>query len=121
MFVQSGAIIYVSSSLRRFFICFLTTFKANIYRADDKPLYKRGNRTLIAICSMNIVLYALVWLFYRTLNKKRAAKWNAMTKEVFSVLLFKCTGVYYFSQDQDEYFKTTKDEGNARLDFRFAY
>ncbi|KAF9024088.1 hypothetical protein BDZ89DRAFT_1136242 [Hymenopellis radicata] len=87
MFVQAGAIVY-----------------ANIYRADDKPLYKRGNRTLIGICSMNIVLYGLAFLFYRYLNQRRDKKWNSWTKK-----------------EQDEYIETTKDEGNTRLDFRFVY
>ncbi|KAF8685472.1 NADPH--cytochrome P450 reductase [Rhizoctonia solani] len=64
MFVQAGAVVY-----------------ANIYRADDQPLYKRGNRVLIGICSMNIVLYGLVWLFYRTVNKKRDKIWNSWSKE----------------------------------------
>ncbi|QRV92579.1 major facilitator superfamily transporter [Ceratobasidium sp. AG-Ba] len=87
MFVQAGAVVY-----------------ANIYRADDKPLYKRGNRTLIAICSMNIVLYGLTWVFYRTINKRRDKVWNAWTKE-----------------EQTQYLETTSDKGNKRLDFRFAY
>ncbi|KAJ7665199.1 major facilitator superfamily domain-containing protein [Mycena polygramma] len=87
MFVQAGAIIY-----------------ANIYRTDDKPLYKRGNRVLIGICCMNIVLYILTFFFYRALNKARDKKWNAWSKK-----------------EQQEYIETTKDAGNQRLDFRFAY
>ncbi|KAG9095007.1 hypothetical protein FRC07_011165, partial [Ceratobasidium sp. 392] len=78
--------------------------KANIYRADDKPLYKRGNRVLIGICSMNIVLYGLIFLFYRAINKRRDKIWNAWTKE-----------------EQARYLETTTDKGNKRLDFRFAY
>jgi len=87
MFAQAGAVVY-----------------ANIYRADDKPLYKRGNRVLIAICSMNIVLYGLAFLFYRTINKRRDKIWNAWSKE-----------------EQAKYLETTSDKGNKRLDFRFAY
>ncbi|CAE6508875.1 unnamed protein product [Rhizoctonia solani] len=87
MFVQAGAVVY-----------------ANIYRADDSPLYKRGNRVLIGICSMNIALYGLVWLFYRTINKRRDKIWNSWTKE-----------------EQAKYLETTNDKGNKRLDFRFAY
>ncbi|CAE6473492.1 unnamed protein product [Rhizoctonia solani] len=87
MFVQAGAVVY-----------------ANIYRADDSPLYKRGNRILIGICSMNITLYGLVWLFYRTMNKRRDKVWNSWTKE-----------------EQTKYLETTNDKGNKRLDFRFAY
>ncbi|KAH7336835.1 major facilitator superfamily domain-containing protein [Rhizoctonia solani] len=87
MFVQAGAVVY-----------------ANIYRADDAPLYKRGNRVLIGICSMNITLYGLVWLFYRTVNKRRDRIWNSWTKE-----------------EQTKYLETTNDKGNKRLDFRFAY
>ncbi|KAJ6541851.1 major facilitator superfamily domain-containing protein [Mycena capillaripes] len=87
MFVQAGAIIY-----------------ANIYRTDDKPLYKRGNRVLIGICCMNIVLYISTFFFYRALNKSRDKKWNAWSKK-----------------EQQDYVETTKDVGNQRLDFRFAY
>ncbi|KAJ7157110.1 major facilitator superfamily domain-containing protein [Mycena filopes] len=87
MFVQAGAIIY-----------------ANIYRTDDKPLYKRGNRVLIGICCMNIVLYISTFFFYRTLNRSRDKKWTAWSKK-----------------EQQKYVETTTDVGNERLDFRFAY
>ncbi|KAF7302502.1 T-complex protein eta subunit [Mycena chlorophos] len=87
MFVQAGAIVY-----------------ANIYRTDDKPLYKRGNRDLIGICSMNICLYILTWFFYRSLNRWRDRKWNSWSKK-----------------EQEDYVENTKDVGNERLDFRFVY
>ncbi|KAJ3778322.1 major facilitator superfamily domain-containing protein [Lentinula raphanica] len=87
MFVQAGAVVY-----------------ANIYRTKDAPLYKHGNRALIAICSMNIVLYILTYFFYKHLNKRRDRIWISWSKE-----------------RQQEYLETTKDEGNQRLDFRFAY
>ncbi|KXN90092.1 putative T-complex protein 1 subunit eta [Leucoagaricus sp. SymC.cos] len=87
MFVQTGAIVY-----------------ANIYRKDDKPLYKRGNRVLIAIASMNIVLYIFTHFFYKTLNARREKIWSSMTV-----------------QEQKDYINDTKDIGNQRLDFRFVY
>ncbi|TFK56770.1 MFS general substrate transporter [Heliocybe sulcata] len=87
MFVQAGAIIY-----------------ANIYRADDKPLYKRGNRDLIGICCMNITLYIGTFFFYRYLNKRRDRIWNSWSEK-----------------ERTTYLETTKDEGNKRMDFRFAY
>ncbi|KAI0274961.1 major facilitator superfamily domain-containing protein [Gloeopeniophorella convolvens] len=87
IFVQAGAIIY-----------------ANIYQASDAPLYKKGNRALIGICVMNIVLYILTFFFYRALNRRREKIWATMT--------FK---------ERAEYLETTKDVGNQRLDFRFAY
>lgn len=76
----------------------------NIYRQDDKPLYKRGNRDLICITSMNIVLYIGTYFFYRYLNARRDRVWKTWT-----------------NKEQREYMKTTKDEGNKRMDFRFAY
>jgi predicted MFS family arabinose efflux permease len=87
MFVQAGAII-----------------SANMYRADDKPLYKRGNRDLIAICSMNICLYIGNYFFYRTLNARRERIWNSWT-----------------AKERQEYLETTTDDGNKRMDFKFAY
>ncbi|KAI0377179.1 MFS general substrate transporter [Hypomontagnella monticulosa] len=85
MFVQTGGII-----------------ASNIYRADDAPLYRRGNKQLIAILAMNIVLYCLTKLYYVLRNRSRDRKWNAMTAE-----------------EKLTYLSTTKDEGNKRLDFRF--
>lgn len=77
---------------------------ANIYRKDDAPLYKRGNKQLIAIAAASIVvtLGARYWFKWR--NKVRDEKWAAMTKE-----------------EQDDYIHNTTDEGNNRSDFRFVY
>ncbi|KAF8506810.1 major facilitator superfamily domain-containing protein [Russula emetica] len=65
---------------------------------------KEGNRVLIGICVANIVLYLLTFLFYRCLNQRREKIWASMTPKV-----------------RVEYLETTKDVGNQRLDFRFAY
>ena len=42
--------------------------------------------------------------FYVHVNKKRAAKWDVMSKE-----------------ERERYLATTTDKGNKRLDFRFAH
>ncbi|KAG1757054.1 major facilitator superfamily domain-containing protein [Suillus lakei] len=87
MFVQAGVIVY-----------------ANIYRADDAPLYKRGNLILIIICSANFIIYMLTYFFYRGINRHREHQWNQMTVT-----------------ERETYLETTKDQGNERLDFKFAY
>jgi hypothetical protein len=43
-------------------------------------------------------------VYYIWRNKSRDRKWNAMS-----------------SEEKDHYLRTTKDEGNKRLDFRFAH
>ncbi|KAF8956088.1 major facilitator superfamily domain-containing protein [Flammula alnicola] len=96
----------ISASVYNMFVQMGSIISANIYRADDKPLYKRGNKDLIAICSMNICMYIGTYFFYRTLNARRDRKWRAFDDIV---------------QEQQEYLETTKDDGNQRLDFRFVY
>ncbi|TVY83496.1 putative transporter [Lachnellula suecica] len=76
---------------------------ANIYRSDDAPLYKRGNRTILCILILNIFLYVGTKVYYVQRNKYRDRKWKAMTEE-----------------EKLEYL-TTAEEGNKRLDFRFAH
>ena len=76
----------------------------NIYRTDDAPYYHRGNTILIAIAAYNICIMVAAKLFYVWTNKKRAAKWDAMSK-----------------QEKEHYLSTTTDRGNKRLDFRFAH
>lgn len=51
-----------------------------------------------------VLLYPGTWLFYRHINRKRDAIWDKMS-----------------SDQKTEYLRTTKDEGNKRLDFRFAH
>ncbi|KAL8408310.1 hypothetical protein RB594_006926 [Gaeumannomyces avenae] len=84
MFVQAGGVV-----------------GAQIYRAEDGPFYPKGNRVLLGLACMNIVLYGLVKLYYTWRNKSKAAKWDAMTPE-----------------QRLDYLANTNDEGNKRLDFR---
>ncbi|KAH9929763.1 MFS general substrate transporter [Fomitopsis serialis] len=94
----------VSASVYNMFVQAGGVVSSYIYRADDAPLYRRGNIDLIAITCMNIALYVLTWLFYRTINKRRERKWESMTPE-----------------EQQEYLDKTTDKGNQRLNFRFVY
>ncbi|KAH6631398.1 major facilitator superfamily domain-containing protein [Chaetomium tenue] len=94
----------VSAACYNMFVQASSVIAANMYRADDAPYYKRGNRQLLGILCMNIVLYGLVKTYYVLRNKQKDGKWNAMTPE-----------------EKLEYLATTTDEGNKRLDFRFQH
>ena len=77
---------------------------ANIYRADDAPLYQRGNSILIGINVASIVLFGLTKAYYMWKNKIRERKWQALTQE-----------------EREDYVSNTKDEGSKRLDWRFVH
>jgi hypothetical protein len=94
----------VSAALYNMFVQTGNIVASNVYREDDKPLYKRGNKILLAITCWNIVQFYLVKLFYIWRNRLRDEKWNAMTQ-----------------QEQEDYSLNTKDEGMKRLDFRFSH
>ncbi|KAL4985014.1 major facilitator superfamily domain-containing protein [Aspergillus falconensis] len=74
-----------------------------IYREDDKPYYRRGNKVLLALVAWDVVMTVFIKWYYVWRNKSRGRIWDAMSSE------------------KDHYLKTTKDEGNKRLDFRFAH
>ncbi|EMD33330.1 hypothetical protein CERSUDRAFT_160226 [Gelatoporia subvermispora B] len=104
---NSGAVASrtVNASLYNMFVQLTSVVSAYIYRSDDAPRYRRGNRVLIAISCVNLaVLYPGTKLYYVWRNKQRDRVWNAMTPE-----------------EQAHYLATTKDVGNRRLDFRFAH
>ncbi|KAE8376058.1 hypothetical protein BDV26DRAFT_282968 [Aspergillus bertholletiae] len=67
---------------------------SNVYRKDDAPRYKPGNRVLVALVIMNIFIYLFTKTYYVLRNSSRNRK---------------------------VYLATTTDEGNKRLDFRFAH
>ncbi|KII91276.1 hypothetical protein PLICRDRAFT_89604 [Plicaturopsis crispa FD-325 SS-3] len=95
----------VSASLYNMFSQTSGIISAQIYRADDAPRYRRGNRALLIVCCINIaVIYPSAKAYYIWRNKKRAKIWDAMTDE-----------------ERVHYLTTTKDLGNRRLDFRFAH
>ncbi|KAF8508618.1 allantoate permease [Hysterangium stoloniferum] len=95
----------INASLYNMFFQASAIVYANIYRADDAPRYVRGNRNLIIICAVNIfVLYPGTRFYYKWRNAQREKKWSAMSEE-----------------EKSDYLSTTKDEGNQRLNFRFAY
>ena len=77
---------------------------ANVYIADDAPLYHRGNTVLFALSILSIVLSVSTKLYYMWKNRIRQRKWDAMT-----------------SEEREDYLNNTRDEGNKRLDFRFAH
>ncbi|KAI1096532.1 MFS general substrate transporter [Rostrohypoxylon terebratum] len=94
----------VSAALYNMFVQSGNIIASNIYRDDDQPLYRRGNKILLGITVFNIFLFYFVKLFYIWRNKVRDRRWNAMSPE-----------------EQENYVLTTKDEGMRRLDFRFAH
>ncbi|KAK2756607.1 phthalate transporter [Colletotrichum kahawae] len=94
----------VSAACYNMFVQTSGIISSNIYRSDDAPLYKRGNRALLGIVCMNLVLYPLVKAYYVYRNKRRDKIWDGMSEE-----------------QRLAYLATTKDEGNKRLDFRFSH
>lgn len=77
---------------------------SNLYRQDDKPLYHRGNTQIFAINCLAIALYVIAKIYYVLRNRQREKKWRAMNQE-----------------ERDNYIQNTTDQGNKRLDFRFAH
>ncbi|KAF8201403.1 allantoate permease [Pholiota molesta] len=104
---NSGAVATrtVSASVYNMFVQASSIISSNIYRADDAPMYRRGNSVLIAVCLFNVtILYPGTKAYYLWRNKQKAKRWDAMT-----------------SEQKSEYLATTTDIGNKRLDFRFAH
>lgn len=76
---------------------------SNIYREDDRPEYRRGDRVLIGIICLNISMYVFIKVCYTWGNKQKEQVWGTMT-----------------AVEKSHYLATSSDEGSKRLDFRFA-
>lgn len=69
-----------------------------VYQSADSPRYFKANKGLLVICVwMCVIQYPGTYFYYRWRNASKAKKWDAMTLE-----------------EQEEYRKTTTDEGNKR-------
>ncbi|KAK9424517.1 putative Major facilitator superfamily domain-containing protein [Seiridium unicorne] len=77
---------------------------SNIYREDDKPVYRRGNGQLIGITLGTIMAYALAEVYYVLRNKYKRNAWNKMD-----------------SEEKARYLEQNSHLGNKRLDFFFDH
>ncbi|EAW21750.1 putative transporter [Aspergillus fischeri NRRL 181] len=94
----------VSSALYNMMVQTSNIIANNIYRENDKPYYRTGNKVLIALSVYSLVLFVVARFYYEWRNKTKTQKWNAMS-----------------SAEREEYLSANKDLGNKRLDFRFVY
>lgn len=78
-----------------------------IYRSWDSPYYYTGNKVLISICALAIVVFIVQREFLRHLNREKERVWSSMSEEE-KVL---------YQADQ----AARELDGNRRLDFRFKY
>ncbi|KAB5547077.1 major facilitator superfamily domain-containing protein [Coniochaeta sp. 2T2.1] len=80
---------------------------SQIYRKYDAPYYKQGNKILVSICALSLVVFLIQRQVLVYLNKKKEEKWSAMSPAERQVY-------------QNDIQLRGKD-GNERLDFRFVY
>ena len=90
----------VGSALYNMAVQASSIISSNVYREDDKPIYRRGNRVLLGITAWNFALIIFIKSYYIWRNKQRDKIWNAMSDE-----------------EKQKYLATTTDEGNKRYVF----
>ncbi|CAO1624228.1 unnamed protein product [Parajaminaea phylloscopi] len=93
----------ISAALYNMCVQISSIIGANVYQPSDKPYYRKGNLAMailgVAVCGQ----YLFIYFYYKWRNASRERKWSAMTKE-----------------EQIQYLEVHRDDGNKRLDFRFA-
>jgi predicted MFS family arabinose efflux permease len=94
----------VAASLYNMFVQAATLIGSNVYQPSDAPYYHKGNRVLLGLLALNILLFWFAKAWYVWKNSRREKIWSAWT-----------------TAQKEEYLATTKDEGNKRLDFRFKH
>lgn len=72
----------VSAALYNISVQLGNIISANIYLADDAPLYHRGNSVLIGINVLVLVSFVFAKGYYIWKNKRREERWSALTAEV---------------------------------------
>lgn len=80
---------------------------SQIYRADDAPYYYRGDKVLILICALTLVVLLLRRTWLAMLNKREQKIWAGMT-------------IDEKAQYQADIEAREKDR-NRRLKFRFEH
>jgi hypothetical protein len=79
---------------------------SQIYRKYDGPYYKQGNAVLVAVCALSLVTFVVQRQVLVRMNGTKQRKWEEMTSE--EKTLYQADGA------------AREEDGNKRLDFRFA-
>ncbi|KAB8262113.1 major facilitator superfamily domain-containing protein [Aspergillus pseudonomiae] len=93
----------VASALYNMSVQISSIAAANVYRADDAPYYREGNKVTIALAVVSFFLFIGAKLYYDWRNKRNAKQWDALT-----------------SEQKRQYLQENSVMTNKRLDFRFA-
>lgn len=59
----------VASAIYNMSVQLSNIISSQIYRDNDKPLYRTGNAALIAVCAYNFLLFVGLKLFYVYVNR----------------------------------------------------
>ncbi|KAL4861787.1 hypothetical protein BDV12DRAFT_207770 [Aspergillus spectabilis] len=93
----------VASALYNMSVQISSIAGANVYRSNDAPYYKYGNKVLIALAVTSMFLFVAAKVYYDWRNRRNAAKWEALT-----------------SEQREVYLRDNPLLTNKRIDFRFA-
>lgn len=93
----------VSAALYNMSVQLSGIIAANIYRDDDAPDYRRGNRHLAILSGLTIIFYLIARGYYFWRNQQRKKGWDILTPE-----------------EKRDYQENTTDEGSKRRDFFLA-
>ncbi|KAJ5780683.1 hypothetical protein N7457_005843 [Penicillium paradoxum] len=92
----------------------------NIYRTEDKPYYRTGNKVLIALAVWSMAVFIAAKIYYVQRNKyvsSRILKWILLISARQNAAIWdKMT-----SEERSRYVVENKDLGNKRVDFRFLH
>ncbi|PWN53805.1 MFS general substrate transporter [Violaceomyces palustris] len=80
---------------------------SQIYRKYDAPYYKQGNTVLVSICALSLVVFVVQRQWLVRLKRRKEETWASMSPD---------QRVAYQND-----LKAREEEGNKRLDFRYAY
>ncbi|KAL3471244.1 major facilitator superfamily domain-containing protein [Aspergillus californicus] len=93
----------VASALYNMSVQISSIAGANVYRTEDAPYYKQGNKVLIALTVTSMFLFGAAKVYYEWRNRQNAAKWDALS-----------------SEQKATYLRENPVLHNKRIDFKFA-
>ncbi|KAL4771334.1 major facilitator superfamily domain-containing protein [Aspergillus nidulans var. acristatus] len=95
----------VASALYNMSVQVSSIAAANVYRTEDQPYYRNGNKVLIALAVVSIFLFisAKVYYVWRNRSRQNKAKWDALS-----------------SEQRESYLRENPVMTNKRIDFTFA-